>query len=315
MTVEHLGVQPAAKPWGRRELKPWSQSDGTTVIGELRYARNGPDRDASALLLKLLFTSQALSIQVHPDDAAAQAVGMRNGKTEAWYVLSAEDGAEVGIGLKTPVSTEELRGAISDGSIGDLLSWQKACAGDAFFVPAGTIHAIGAGLVIAEIQQASDTTYRLFDYGSARQLHIEQAVSVAQLGPAPRQEPMRHLTKERTLLVSCDFFVLERVTLAANTLWQLKAESECWLLLLAGEASVGSMQLKLGDAVFLEAEDASIRAGAAPITALLAYAGKDARENLLQYVGPLRDMPDLRKTTIVQPLADVPAFPSTETLS
>ncbi|RZI53714.1 MAG: mannose-6-phosphate isomerase, partial [Pseudomonas sp.] len=177
MTVEHLGVQPAAKPWGRRELKPWSQSDGTTVIGELRYARNGPDRDASALLLKLLFTSQALSIQVHPDDAAAQAVGMRNGKTEAWYVLSAEDGAEVGIGLKTPVSTEELRGAISDGSIGDLLNWQKAYAGDAFFVPAGTIHAIGAGLVIAEIQQASDTTYRLFDHGSARELHIEQAVS------------------------------------------------------------------------------------------------------------------------------------------
>ena len=315
MTVEHLGVQPAAKPWGRRELKPWSQSDGTTVIGELRYARNGPDRDASALLLKLLFTSQALSIQVHPDDAAAQAVGMRNGKTEAWYVLSAEDGAEVGIGLKTPVSTEELRGAISDGSIGSLLNWQKAYAGDAFFVPAGTIHAIGAGLVIAEIQQASDTTYRLFDHGSARELHIEQAVSVAQLGQAPRQEPMRHLTKERTLLVSCDFFVLERVTLPANTLWQLKAESECWLLLLAGEASIGSMALKLGDAAFLEADDASIQAGAAPITALLAYAGKDARENLLRDVGPLRDMPDPRKTTFVQPLADVPAFPSTETLS
>ncbi|WP_430244664.1 class I mannose-6-phosphate isomerase [Neorhizobium sp. DAR64861/K0K2] len=315
MTVEHLGVQPAAKPWGRRELKPWSQSDGTTVIGELRYARNGPDRDASALLLKLLFTSQALSIQVHPDDAAAQGVGMRNGKTEAWYVLSADDGAEVGIGLKTPVSTEVLRDAISDGSIGGLLNWQKAYAGDAFFVPAGTIHAIGAGLVIAEIQQASDTTYRLFDYGSARELHIEQAVSVAQLGPAPRQEPMRHLTKERTLLVSCDFFVLERVTLAANTLWQLRAESECWLLLLAGEASIGSMPLKLGDAVFLEAEDASIRAGADPITALLAFAGKDARENLLREVGPLRDMPDPNTTTIVQPLADVPAFPSTETLS
>jgi mannose-6-phosphate isomerase len=315
MTIEHLCVRPAEKPWGRRELRPWRSSDDAIVIGELRYERSDPDCDASALLLKLLFTSEALSIQVHPDDAAAQAVGMRNGKTEAWYVLSAEDDAKVGIGLKRPVSAQDLRYAIADGSIGDLINWQSATAGDAFFVPAGTIHAIGAGLVVAEIQQTSDTTYRLFDYGRARELHVDRAVSVARLGPAPRQEPYRHFTTERTILVSCDFFVLERVKLPANARWELKADSECWCLVLAGEASVGSLQLKLGSAVFAQAEDAVIRVGDAPITVLVAYAGNEVQHGLLRDLGTPAPILDLDTTSIFHPLADVPAFPSTEALS
>ena len=180
MTIELAHARLVTKPWGVVDLRPWSRPRGDSrSIGEIWYERPGQLASQPALLLKLLFTSQPLSIQVHPDDAYAQSVGLPNGKTEAWYVLKAAAGAQVALGLKQQKTSQQLRKAIDDGSIADLVAWQTVSAGQVVFVPAGTIHAIGADLVIAEIQQRSDTTFRLFDYGRKRELHVERAVAVA----------------------------------------------------------------------------------------------------------------------------------------
>lgn len=190
-------------------------------------------------LLKLLFTSQPLSIQVHPDDANARSVGLPSGKTEAWYVLKAAAGAQVALGLKQQTTLLQLREAIGDGSIANLVAWQTVSAEDVVFVPAGTIHAVGADLVIAEIQQRSDTTFQLFDYGRKRELHVERAIAVAHVRPPDDQErPMRY-SDERILLVSNSHFVFDRIDLAANASWRLDAERETWLLVLNGSARAG----------------------------------------------------------------------------
>src|SRR6202030_4629996 len=188
-------------------------------IGEIRYGRPGGATPDASLLLKLLFTSQPLSIQVHPDDAYARSIGLPNGKTEAWYVLSAAPDAKVALGLKERVTPQQLRQASKDGSIADLVVWHAVSRGDSIFIPAGTIHAIGAGLVIAEIQQRSDATFRLFDHGRQRELHIESAILVADAGPADFQLRPNQLTAERRLLVSSPHFAFERIELAPNSSW------------------------------------------------------------------------------------------------
>ena len=171
MAIEHARAQSVPKPWGIVDVHPWSDvRHGGNAIGEIWYERPGSDAADTSLLLKLLFTSQPLSIQVHPDDAYAQSIGLQNGKTEASYVLSATPDAKVALGLSQRLTPQQLREAGEDGSITDLVVWHAVTQGDSIFVPAGTIHAIGAGLVIAEIQQRSDATFRLFDYGRKREL-------------------------------------------------------------------------------------------------------------------------------------------------
>ena len=142
MTIEHAIVQARHKPWGSRNLLPWSDiSAGDDPIGELWFRRADAAAPESALLLKLLFTTEPLSIQVHPDDAFARSIGLANGKTEAWYILSAAPDARVAVGLKRPLPPTELRSAIADGSIADLVRWRPVRRGETIFVPAGTIHA------------------------------------------------------------------------------------------------------------------------------------------------------------------------------
>jgi mannose-6-phosphate isomerase len=161
MSIEHASVQAMRRPWGVSDLQPWSSVDGTgDAVGELWFERADSNAPTPALLLKLLFTSAPLSIQVHPDDTFARAMGMPNGKSEAWYIISAEAGAQIGVGLNRRVTPQELRAAITNGSIVDLVQWRPVAKGDVIFIPAGTIHALGAGIVLAEIQQRSDTTYR-----------------------------------------------------------------------------------------------------------------------------------------------------------
>ena len=123
-------------------------------------------------------------------------MGLPNGKTEAWYILSATPGAQVAVGLKRRITPQELRAAIRDGSIADLVQWRPVAKGDIIFVPAGTIHAIGAGIVLAEIQQHSDATFRLFDYGRQRELHEDNAVAASDAGPAQAQSSPRRLTDD-----------------------------------------------------------------------------------------------------------------------
>lgn len=280
MTIEHASTRAVVKPWGSTDLLPWSALGTGTAIGEIWFQRPGA-AEIPALLLKLLFTDAALSIQVHPDDAFAQSIGLQNGKTEAWYILAAAPGARVAAGLKRQVTPAELRTAITDGSIAELVHWRSVKKGEVVFVPAGTIHAAGAGLVLAEIQQQSDTTFRLFDHGGGRELHVDQAVGAAQMGPARAQAVEVPLSGARTVLVSGPHFVMERIELAASSAWVLQAEQETWLLGIEGQARIGNIDTAIGDGLFLKADCARIEAGSEGFKGLVAYVSAKPSVDLL----------------------------------
>lgn len=191
---------------------------GEALVGTRTIARYGKD---FPLLAKFLDAAQPLSIQVHPNDEYAHthesATGF-HGKTEAWYILNATPGASVLYGLKTPASQAEFAEAIATDTVEPLFHRLEVKAGDVVFVPAGTLHAIDAGITLFEIQQKSDLTYRVYDYGrkdartgQPRELHIEKALAVSDLNPAPRQTiPPIRLDEHRWLLVACPYFALER---------------------------------------------------------------------------------------------------------
>src|SRR5258708_1859482 len=177
-------LEPAfhGRVWGTTSLDLWfpdapAQESGLP-IGEVWF-----ETPEVPLLVKFLFTEKDLSVQVHPDDAYAGLHHNSPGKTEMWQVLAAHKGAKIAAGFRKPVTREQVRAAALDGTIVNLLEWFEARAGDTFFIPAGTVHAIGAGLTICEIQQRSDITYRLFDYFRDRELHPDQALDVTELGP------------------------------------------------------------------------------------------------------------------------------------
>ena len=274
MAIELACTKSLRRPWGVLDLSPWNRAtnDGLST-GEVWYERPGKPATAPSLLLKLLFTSQPLSIQVHPDDVHAKSMGLANGKTEVWYVLSAAPGAKVALGLKQRLTQQQLRAAVDDGSIADLIVWRTVLPDDVISVPAGTIHAIGAGVVIAEIQQRSEATFRLFDYGRQRELHIERAIAVAIAGPARFRSRPNRFTDERSLLVSGPHFVLERINLAPNSTWSLEAKRETWLLVLSGNAVAGSFEVGIADAVFAQSDRVDIRVGSTGMTGLVAYTG------------------------------------------
>jgi mannose-6-phosphate isomerase len=272
MSIERASVRAMHKPWGVSDLHPWSSIDGTgDAVGELWFERADNNAPTPALLLKLLFTSAPLSIQVHPDDTFARAMGMPNGKSEAWYIISAEPEAQIGVGLNRRITPQELYAAITNGSIVDLVQWRPVAKGDVIFIPAGTIHALGAGIVLAEIQQRSDTTFRLFDYGRQRELHIDNGVAVANAWPLRLPRDPVSLTLERTVLVASQHFVLERLDLPAASSWTLLADSETWVLALDGHAAIGSVALSIGQAVFVGGGRASIEVGATGLSVLVAY--------------------------------------------
>jgi mannose-6-phosphate isomerase len=283
MPTEHASVRVVHKPWGVSDLQPWSSADGTgDAVGELWFERADNNAPIPALLLKLLFTSGPLSIQVHPDDTFARAMGMPNGKSEAWYIISAKPDAQIGVGLKHRVTPQELRASIRDGSIVELVQWRPAAKGDVIFIPAGTIHALGAGIVLAEIQQRSDTTFRLFDYGRQRELHEDNGVAVANTWPLRSPRNPTRLTSERTVLVASRYFVLERLELPEGSSWALLAEPETWILVLDGHAAIGLAALSIGQAVFVGGGRTSIEVGINGLTALVAYPATVPIGSLLQ---------------------------------
>ncbi len=274
MAAEHASMLAVHKPWGSTNLLPWSdiRYDGG-AIGELWCQREKTRPVEPALLLKLLFTTAPLSIQVHPDDAYARSIGLEHGKTEAWYILAAAENAQVAVGLKTRLDATQLRAAVANGSIADLLQWHAVQKDDVIFVPAGTIHAVGAGIVLAEIQQRSDATFRLFDYGRRRELQLDDAVAAARLSPQAKQAKVEKLTDARTLLTANPYFVLERLDLAPDSRWEFNAERETWLLVLAGHARIGSMKASIGKAFFMEDDSVLIKAESDGLTCLVAYPG------------------------------------------
>jgi mannose-6-phosphate isomerase len=196
--------------WGRTALPPPFEAlagEGRP-IGEIWF--EAPEGEPE-LLVKYLFTSEALSVQVHPDDAQARSRGLRSGKDEAWLILDAEPGAAIGLGLTREIGRDELRAAALSGEIAQLLDWRPVRRGEILWSPAGTIHAIGAGLSLIEIQQNCDVTYRLWDHGRGRALQVEDAVAVARPGPyLPPPEPEARVGRE--IQFSDGSFVLERWT-------------------------------------------------------------------------------------------------------
>jgi mannose-6-phosphate isomerase len=227
---------------------------------------------------------------------------MPNGKSEAWYILSAKPDAQIAVGLKHRVTPQELRASIANGSIVDLVQWRPVAAGDVIYIPAGTIHALGAGIVLAEIQQRSDATFRLFDYGRQRELHEDNGVAVAHAWPLRPAGNPTHVTDQRTVLVASRHFVFERVDLPAGSSWALLAEPETWMLVLDGHAAIGLAAVSVGQAVFASGGRTSIEVGANGLTALVAYPASAPVDSLLQRLGEQSAKPDPRAVTAVAEL-------------
>jgi mannose-6-phosphate isomerase len=164
------------------------------------------------LLLKLLFTNDRLSVQVHPDDDYAETHHQTLGKTEAWYVLDANPLGKVALGFRETLSRKKLREAAQSGEIERLLDWRHVATGDVIYVPAGTVHAIGEGVTICEIQENSDITYRLYDFGRGRELHLDNALDVARLGRHKHLVTPINLADWRDELLVCRYFRMERLT-------------------------------------------------------------------------------------------------------
>lgn len=204
-----LAPRLVAKPWGVNVLPQPFVSEEHERIGEVWFE---PDPACPGVLVKYIFTSEALSVQVHPSDAQASAAGLVSaGKEECWLVLTAEPGAKLGVGLRAPLDAASLRAAALDGSIEELLEWYTVEAGDFFYIPAGTIHAIGAGVSLLEIQQDSDVTYRLYDYGRPRELHLDAAIAVARREPHDPSLRRRLLEQGAFTLVEGPRFRLDQI--------------------------------------------------------------------------------------------------------
>lgn len=189
------------------------EDDAGGTLGEItrRWPREfGADRAGEfPLLMKFLFPREWLSVQVHPNDVEAQAIGQPRGKNECWYVLSAEPDARLALGFRANVTSEEIERAIHEGTLESKLNYVPVKAGDMVYVEAGTIHAIGPGMVVLETQQYSDTTYRLYDYGRPRELHLKDGLAVTK----PRTNAGLVAPVEQggfTRLVSTPYFIVDR---------------------------------------------------------------------------------------------------------
>jgi len=229
--------------WGTRDLRPfytqvvshepigeaWLTGDECTIangpfkgrklgelcseFGESFVGKAAPVKERFPLLIKFLFPREKLSVQVHPDDEGARRIGQPCGKTECWYVARAIAGAQVGLGVKSGTTREQFKQAIEKKTAEQLLNWIDVKTGDLVYVDAGTVHAIGPNAIFIETQQNSDTTYRLYDYGRPRELHIEQGLEAMKetthAGKAKSQNIDGH-----ELLVASPSFIVERFAAA-----------------------------------------------------------------------------------------------------
>jgi len=229
-----------SRVWGYRDLRPWYDraAEGADTIGEVwltgddclvatgRHAgkslaslfreesqallgKSAPTSD-SPLLIKVLFAREKLSVQVHPDDTMAQKYGQPRGKTECWYALAADPGAKVALGLKPGVTLDQVKAGIHDGTLEQSLQALPIVKGDLLYVDAGTVHAIWPGSILLETQQNCDITYRMFDYGRPRELHVEKSLEATKLVTRAGKIAPRALA-DRAILVDEGYFCIERI--------------------------------------------------------------------------------------------------------
>ncbi|MBA3676694.1 MAG: class I mannose-6-phosphate isomerase [Sphingosinicella sp.] len=276
MTVTRLETRRVEKIWGRRELLPTFGlvEENGEPVGEIWF--EDPRGSDPELLVKYLFTSERLSIQVHPDDEAARRAGHPRGKDEAWVVLAAEPDATIGIGLRALASRAQLRAAALDGRIEQMIDWRPAKAGDVYYSPAGTIHALGPGLALVEVQQNVDLTYRLYDYGRPRELHLEEGIAVSEPEPYSASFEPFEIEGGRIILADGPAFVLERWTIPVRG--QLNEARPLWLIPVEGGGTIDDERMEAGTAWLVE--------GPAQITIdegsdfLIAYPGSGVSEHL-----------------------------------
>ena len=259
--------------WGKRDLRPWYADTGTReLVGEAWLtgpqcvvetgAYAGREFASMAkelggefpLLVKLLFPNEKLSVQVHPDDAQAQAMGETRGKTECWYVLEAEPGATVALGLKKGVTVADVSASVADGTMESLIEQVPVAVGDMLFVDAGTVHAIGPGVVLLETQQTSDVTYRLYDYGRPRELHLQKGLAVI------RPETAAGKVQPRAMdgfvrLIEQRYFAVDRFEVAAGHATTVAMDGPGCLIGLRGSGLVkrgeDAVELTAGRAVIV----------------------------------------------------------------
>jgi mannose-6-phosphate isomerase len=224
--------------WGRTRLAPW-YADAPKPIGEAWFLHS----KESPILVKLLFTDERLSVQVHPDDGED---GLR-GKTEMWHILEAAPGATIAMGFREPITRDRLREATQTGEVEQLLNWAPVKAGETYMIPAHTVHAIGAGIVLCEIQQNSDVTYRLWDYGRPRELHVEKALPICDLGVHPGASRAVKVAEGREELVRSKHFVTESVRVnAGESVTPEHRDSHLWICL-EGGGTIGGERYQAGE--------------------------------------------------------------------
>jgi mannose-6-phosphate isomerase len=232
--------------WGRTRLEPWFP-DAKNPIGEAWYIA---DCDLP-LLVKMLFTSERLSVQVHPDDGED---GPR-GKTEMWHIVDAEPSATIALGFREPITRERLLDSTRTGEVEQLLNWVPVRPGETYFVPAHTVHAIGGGIVLFEIQQNSDVTYRLWDYGRPREIHVEKAAPISDLGKHPGAVLPVPLTPGRTELVRSKYFVTE---LIETELFVAEPRAFQLIICISGAGRINGQEVRAGETWLLPDEAATI---------------------------------------------------------
>lgn len=232
--LQRLASTAHEKVWGSPDTEPWYRNPERRNIGEIWF----PASDSVPILVKLLFTSDNLSVQVHPQDDYARRHHDSRGKTEIWHILRAEPSARVAIGLREAVSPGRLRAAALSGEIMDMLNWLPARPGDTFFVPAGAVHAIGGGLALCEIQQHSDVTYRLYDYGRPRELHLDRALDV--WIPEP-------IAARSSLPFQCPHFQAEKLTVTGSHTFLPPAQSTLCIAV-EGGGSIAGEPFRAGEA-------------------------------------------------------------------
>ena len=274
MTPFRIEPQFVGRVWGWNDLRPWydrvadhepigevwltgdeckvatGPHSGTslgTLFDEHAHALLGSDATSSGspLLIKIIFAREKLSVQVHPDDRLAQKYGQPRGKTECWYALTAEPDAKVAIGLKPGVTLDTVKSGIDNGTLEEGLNLMHVTAGDLIFVDAGTVHAIWPGSVLLETQQNSDITYRMYDYGRGRELHVEKSIEATRLATSAGKVSPTALP-DRTILVESRYFSVEKIPVdvsrSSTTLRQLvdSTPSLYYLFAASGSARITS---------------------------------------------------------------------------
>ncbi|OFW02351.1 MAG: hypothetical protein A3G20_04970 [Acidobacteria bacterium RIFCSPLOWO2_12_FULL_59_11] len=270
LTGDHNRV--ANGPWAGATLAEVAGAGGPALLGKNAASSRQAGWPLFPLLVKFLFTTEKLSVQVHPPDSYARQREGSAGKTEMWHVLRAGPGARLAIGFRKDLSPNwsgdrsAFRVAVESGEIEHLLDWRQVQAGETFFVPAGTVHAIGPDLVICEIQQNSDVTYRLYDYnrpgadGRPRPLHVEKALEVLERRARGGQTHLLELAAEpvpRLLLAACPYFATEKLRLHAACQHETQAQVEVWIGL-EGEVNFEAGGIRVpcrkGEAVIIPAD-------------------------------------------------------------